>query len=176
MKNPEPQILEAMADEPRKNVKAMQTSGNVKSDLTTFGYTPTMMNNSVSTEGVNGEYAFDATEQKIILLTASTANKFLYCIAAHSGTHKDVPIHAEIVKAIRNKEQLGNEKLNALVGFTREIVAKHGLVSESSKARFINVGYSEIALMDMLADMALKTINNFLDHLMLTPIDGAIQV
>src|SRR5271165_474366 len=79
MKSLEPHIFESVADESRQNLKATQTSAHLKSSRTTFGDAPATMNNSVSAGGIRGRYAFDAMEQKIILLTASTANKFLYC-------------------------------------------------------------------------------------------------
>ncbi len=82
-------------------------------------------------------------------------------------------VDAEIVKTIRSKGHLQDTKLNALVQFTREVVAERGYASENAKASLLKAGYNEVTMMEVLVGIALKTISNYLDHLNPTPIEAA---
>ena len=54
-------------------------------------------------------------------------------------------------------------------------VSERGFVSEDAKKHFFEAGYDEVALMEILAGVALKTISNYLDHLSPISIDPAFQ-
>ena len=64
---------------------------------------------------------------------------------------------------------------DALVAITRDLVSERGFVSEDAKKAFFEAGHDEVALMEILAGVALKTISNYLDHLSPVSIDPAFQ-
>jgi alkylhydroperoxidase family enzyme len=84
-------------------------------------------------------------------------------------------VDGKAIKAVRTKSPLSDEKLNSLVALTRELVTERGFVAERIKEQFIENGYDENALMEVLAGIALMTMTNYLDHLNPVAIDPAFQ-
>jgi len=46
-----------------------------------------------------------------------------------------------------------------------------GLISEETKQDFLEAGYTQITMMEILMGVALKTLANYLDHINPLPID-----
>lgn len=148
--------------------------GFIPNLMATFANSPAVLNGYMGLDAAWSKSSLTPKEQQLILLTTSVENNCRYCTAAHSTILKSMmKVDAETVKAVRAKNSLQDAKLNALVQFTREVVAERGFVSENTKAAFLRAGYSEVAMMEVLVGIALKTISNYLDHLNPTPIEAA---
>ncbi len=84
-------------------------------------------------------------------------------------------LDAAVIKAIRNRKSLPDERQDALVALTRELVRERGFVAESVKERFFKARYDEATLMEVLIGVALKTMSNYLDHLNPISIDPVFR-
>lgn len=113
---------------------------------------------------------FDARHGEIIKLAASQANACHYCISAHTAILKSMGFSEEETLKIR-KGGLSNPKLEALAALTREIVTTRGFPSAVALEGFYAQGYSHGALMELVAYIALNTLNNYINHIAETPID-----
>lgn len=148
--------------------------GFIPNLMATFANSPAVLNGYMGLDAAWSKSSLTPKEQQIILLATSIENNCRYCTAAHSTILKGfMKVDAETVIAIRTKNQLQDAKLNALVQFTREVVGERGYASENTKANFLKAGYTEVTMMEVLVGVALKTISNYLDHLIPTPIDAA---
>lgn len=170
-----PLTIETAPDASQETLKSIKKGfGFIPNLMATFANSPAVLNGYMSLDAEWSKSSLSALEQQIILLTTSVENKCRYCIAAHSTILKSMmKVDTEVVNSIRSKTPLKDLKLNALVAFTREVVAERGHASESSKTKLINVGYSEVTMMEILVGVALKTMSNYLDHLNPTPVDTA---
>jgi len=176
MRNLRPRTIESSPEGSRENLKAVQLkAGFIPNLIATFGNSPAVLEGYLSLESAWGKCSLGAIERQVILLTASVENKCTYCIALHASTLKGMGFGGKSVKAIRHGEQLGEARLDALVDLTRELVAGRGLVAERTKERFMAAGYNEVAVMEVLVGVALKTISNYLDHLAPISIDAVFQ-
>jgi alkylhydroperoxidase family enzyme len=147
-----------------------------------FGFIPnlyaTLANSAPALNGYEKLYAewercsLSRIEQFIVLLAASVENSCPYCIAGYSHTLKHLQVGDSTIVAIQTKNQLPDAKLNALVRLVREAVSERGFVSEATKSRFVDAGYSETAAMEVLMGIALKTMANYLDHINPLKIDS----
>ena len=148
--------------------------GFIPNLMATFAHSPAVLNGYMGLDAAWSKSSLTAKEQQLILLTTSVENKCRYCIAAHSTILKNMmKVDTEVVQAVRTNQSLKDSKLNALVDFTREVVAERGHASEAAKAKLSNAGYNEVTMMEILVGIALKTISNYLDHLNPTPIEAA---
>lgn len=97
------------------------------------------------------ESGFTPTEQEVILLTISAENNCSYCMAAHSilaDTVSKVPL--EVTESIRNNTKISDDKLRGLSAFVSTMVNKRGLPDENEVQAFLNSGYAEGHILDII--------------------------
>jgi alkylhydroperoxidase family enzyme len=69
---------------------------------------------------------------------------------------------------------LQDQKLNALVAFTRAVVHERGWVAGSQELKdFFAVSYTPQNALEVLLGVAMKTLSNYANHLTDTPLDAA---
>ncbi len=119
---------------------------------------------------------FNPVEQEVVFLTISRVNNCHYCIAAHSAlavTMSEVP--TDITEAIRTNRTLPDDKLNALSEFVRVMLDSHGRPTPGQAGQFLDAGYDEQAMLDVILAIAVKTLSNYSNHLFNTPVDEMFQ-
>lgn len=117
--------------------------------------------------------ALSPKEQQLVMLAVSEQNKCEYCVAAHSMVAGMADVAPETITALRNGDNPTDPKEAALVAFARSAVANRGWVPESEQSAFLEAGYTERHVLDVLSILALKTLSNFTNHLAKTPLDEA---
>lgn len=119
--------------------------------------------------------ALTPEEQQIVLISASIENRCEYCVAAHSFLARNlVKVDGARVDALRAQSCLQDQKLNALVAFTRAVVRERGWVVGSQELKdFFAAGYTQQNALEVLLGVAMKTLSNYTNHLTDTPLDAA---
>ncbi len=106
------------------------------------------------------------TEQQVVLLVASVENGCEFCVAAHSVIAKKmVGVHEHIVAAIRNEDEIDDEKLESLAKFTREVVQQRGWVNGQPVENFLAAGYNRQQALEVILGVSLKTLSNYTNHM-----------
>ncbi|MEL6350089.1 MAG: carboxymuconolactone decarboxylase family protein [Myxococcota bacterium] len=171
-------------------VQTAQTAPEGSRDLLqgiqkTLGFIPnlygTMANNPAVLAGYLGlseafsKTSFRPQEQQLILLAASTLNGCDYCVAAHSTVAQMVKLDAGLLHSVRNSTPLADARLDALVNFTRTIVAERGWVSEDVIDAFVAAGWDRRQVPEVILGVSLKTFSNYFNHINQTEVDAAFQ-
>ncbi|MFP4261506.1 MAG: carboxymuconolactone decarboxylase family protein [Opitutales bacterium] len=118
----------------------------------------------------------DAQEQQIVMLATSEFNGCDYCMAAHSTVaEKMAKVPSEIVEALRDDREPDDDKVKALVRFTKALLEHRGWVPEDEQSAFLDASYDRRAVLDVITILALKTLSNYTNHLADTPLDEAFQ-
>lgn len=116
------------------------------------------------------------TERQVVLLVASAENHCTYCVAAHSMIAKHmVKADPAIVDAIRNLQPLPDTKLDTLASFARHVVQNRGVVCGKTLDNFIAAGYSRAHVLEVVLGVTFKTLSNYTNHIIDTPLDSAFQ-
>lgn len=124
-----------------------------------------------------GQGDLDAVEQQVVLLATSVENGCRFCVAAHSFIARNI-VKADnaVVDALRARRSIGNHpRLEALRVFTVAVVRQRGRVAGPALAAFRAAGYSERHALEVVLGVAVKTLSNYANHLMETPVDAAFQ-
>lgn len=177
MKHLKPLTIETAPEGSKNTLTSIQKGyGFIPNLMATFAHSPAVLNGYLAMDAAWETSSLSPKERQIILLATSVQNHCDYCKAAHSTILKTMmKVDAELVQAVRNGDTLSDAKLNALVGFTRELVNERGFVSERTKADFLKHGYSEVQMMEVIVGVALKTISNYIDHLNPVEIDAGFK-
>jgi len=119
--------------------------------------------------------SFSPTEKQIVLLTTSYINKCHYCMAVHSTVGQMFKVPEDVIQSLRNNEPINDKKLEALRQFTYAVVDKRGWVEESEINSFLEAGYSKAQALEVIVGVAQKTLSNYINHIVETPLDPAFE-
>lgn len=75
------------------------------------------------------------------------------------------------VEALREGTPLGEEKLEALRAFTRAVVVNRGWVSVEITQSFLNAGYTQQNILEVILGVSVKVLSNYTNHFANTPLD-----
>lgn len=166
-------------------------SGEAKSmiDMTKaqLGFAPNMYRTMANSEGYLSTYihgykafrassGFSAQEQEVVFLTLSRENGCDYCVAAHSMIgDKMAKIEQDVLAAVRSGEPLPNAKLQALSVFTSRLYETRGLISKLEATTFLDAGYSEQQILEVILAISVKTLSNYSNHIFHTDLDSAFD-
>lgn len=122
------------------------------------------------------ESGFTPAEQEVVFLTISYENGCEYCMAAHStiaDTRSGVPRY--VTEAIRGGTEIGDPRLRALTDFTRAMLRKRGRPDQKDVDSFLEAGFTEKQVLDIVLAIAVKTISNYTNHIFETPVDAPFK-
>ncbi len=149
--------------------------------LKTLGFVPNLLLGLSNSPPVLASYAelgksfakvgLTPVEMQAVLVVTSVENGCPYCVAAHSTFATGARIDPEVLRALREGREVADAKLDALAGFVRALVRTRGQVGEEDVRRFVAAGYTLEQGLGVLIGMAMKTIGNFANQFMQTPLD-----
>jgi uncharacterized peroxidase-related enzyme len=119
---------------------------------------------------------FTPAEQEVVFLTISRENGCHYCMAAHSFVADNISkVPMEVTDAIRNDDAIADRKIAELRDFTRTMVVSRGHPNQDDVSAFVQAGYSESHILDIILAISVKTISNYANHVFDTPVDAAFK-
>ena len=142
--------------------KVKKGFGFIPNLFAAFSNSPVLLEGYLGLDAVYSRGTLSAAERQLVLLTASVVNECAYCVAAHSTLSKGMlKVPATVVAAVRAGQPVADAKLNALVNLTRELVQSRGHVAAATIQSFLNAGYRNDQIGEVLIGVALKTLSNY---------------
>ncbi len=152
-----------------------------------LGFVPEMYRHMAKAPGLLSTYmhgyeqfrehsGFEPAEQEVVFLTISRANGCGYCMGAHSMLADQVSnVPPEVLEALREDKPIPDEKLAALSRFTRSMFDTRGNPSEADVRAFLDAGYEENHILQIVVALAVKTLSNYSNHLNKPELDDAFS-
>ncbi len=119
--------------------------------------------------------SFDKDELTVVWQTINVENECHYCVPAHTGIAKSMQVSDSITDALRDETPLPTPKLEALRDFTLSVVRDRGNVDSNKVQAFLDAGYSNQSILDIILGYSQKIMSNYTNHLAKTPVDSAFQ-
>ncbi len=174
------QLTLDLVDPDNANERARQLLDEAKSNL---GFVPNMYAGMVNAPGVLDTYlhgyklfreesGFEPAEQEVVFLTISYENGCHYCMAAHSMiADRASGVPEAVTEAIRAGKPIPDDKLAALAEFSRRMVVTAGKPTKADVQAFLDAGYTERHILEIILAIAVKTLSNYANHVFHTPVD-----
>lgn len=121
-------------------------------------------------KAVKGAGSLTGADHEVIALTTGQLNGCEYCMAAHTKSANAVGIDAETALNIR-KGQPKDPKHAAMTKFVTAIIEKNGHVSDQQLQSFKDAGYTDAAVVETIASIAINYFTNYFNHVHETQID-----
>jgi len=119
--------------------------------------------------------SFTDEEKTVVWQTANVEQNCHYCVPAHTGIAKMMKVDDAITDALRNETPLPTAKLEALRDFTLHVIRERGFVSEHDTQAFLDAGYSQANILEVILGAAQKLMSNYTNHFAHTPVDEMFQ-
>ncbi|MBB0025148.1 MULTISPECIES: carboxymuconolactone decarboxylase family protein [Burkholderiaceae] len=151
--------------------------------LKQVGFIPNMYANMVNVPGVLSTYlhgyaafrqksGFSPTEQEVVFLAISRVNGCNYCTAAHSMiADKMSGVPGDVLQAIRTGQPIPDARLAALFAMTQELVKNLGQPTAARVQEFLDVGFDESHLLNIILAISVKVLSNYSNHAFGTEVD-----
>lgn len=149
-----------------------------------MGFVPLMYGGMANVPGLLSTYlhgydafrratALTAAEQEVVMLAVSVFHGCSYCVAAHSTVADLQRVPAEVTDNVRDGKPLDDPRLEALREFTTVLLETRGRPQPEDVRAFLAAGYTEAQALELVLVIAVKTISNYTNHLLGTPLDAA---
>jgi len=145
--------------------------GFVPNILSGLAESPAALEAYMTAMGIFHRGSFSEAERDLVLIAISARNGCDYCVAAHSTQGASHGLSAEDLAAIRDRVPLSDPRLEALRRFVDTLVDKRGWVGEDDVQAFLAAGFERPQVLELLVAVAAKTLSNYANHLIGTPID-----
>ena len=141
--------------------------------LGALGEAPAALEAYLALGDILARSSFTAAEREVVIIAASAENGCAYCVAAHSTAAAMAKVPEEVIAALRDGRPIGDPRLEALRRFTEILVEKRGWASEEEVQAFIDAGFSRGQALEVVLGVAFKTLSNYANHIVGTPLDLA---
>jgi AhpD family alkylhydroperoxidase len=121
------------------------------------------------------ETSLTTIEQHVVWLTINYENDCGYCVPAHTGLAKLDAVPDDVIEALRNGTPIADPRLEALRRFTVQVVQKHGWVTDEDVQAFLDAGYTQQQILEVILGLAHKIISNYTNHVARTPVDAVFK-
>jgi len=148
-----------------------QQLGRVPNLLRVLGNSTAALSGYLDFSGaLAGGGGLDARQREVVAISVAEANGCGYCLAAHCTIGKTAGLSPDAINAARQGD--GSDDANrALVGFTNAVLQHRGRVDDDELEAFRAAGFSDEAVTEVVAHVALNVFTNYLNNLAETEID-----
>ncbi|MEL7490287.1 MAG: carboxymuconolactone decarboxylase family protein [Pseudomonadota bacterium] len=159
--------------ERRNTLEAVQKNyGFVPNLLAGLAEAPATARAYMALGGEVTKTSFTPTERHVAWFAVNFYHDCHYCMPAHTAIAKSENIADDVVEAARRGGGYADPKLQALHEFATQLVEDRGAVDVSAVEEFLTAGYAKQHVLELVLVIAHKTISNYANHLMKTPVDA----
>lgn len=164
---------------PEKSKSLLENSKNA------YGYIPNLHGVLAEAPGLLEAYqnmhelvvnsSFDSDEITVLWQSINVEHACHYCVPAHTAIAKAMKVDDAITEALRNETELPTQKLETLRKVTLSVVENRGNISQEEIKEFLDAGFTQRQLLEIILGVAQKTISNYTNHIANTPLDEGFQ-
>jgi len=141
--------------------------------LATMGEAPALLEGYMALASIFEKTNLSETERQVIQLTNNRLNGCMYCMAAHTSISQMAGVKPDVIEALRNDMPIADAKLEALRTFTTVINQSRGWPSEAEINVFLEAGYTQQNILEVILGTSLKVMSNYTNHIAETALDDA---
>ncbi|GAB6389975.1 carboxymuconolactone decarboxylase family protein [Stutzerimonas marianensis] len=161
-----PVSIEHAPDAARPLLSGIQKSlGSVPNAFRTLAHAPAALGGYLALSQALGKNSLSARQRETVALATSEVNGCDYCLAAHSMFGRKAGLDDSAIELARRGS------LDAVATFARQVTESRGQVSDEQLAEARAAGLSDAQIVDIVAQIALMTLTNYLNNVAQTDVD-----
>lgn len=155
--------------------KAQQAMGFIPNLFANMAEAPASLEAYQTLDGIFAKTSLSPVEREVVLLATSVENRCHFCVAAHSGRARQAGMDEAVLDALRAGDTLPDARLDALAAFTRAVVRERGWVGDAALQAFIDAGFTQGQVLEVVLGVSLKTLSNYTNHIAGTPLNAELS-
>jgi len=116
--------------------------------------------------------SFTEEQIQVLLLTNAVTNACAWAVAFHTALALKEGVDAADVEAIRQGRDPRNPKNSALSSLARALIEKRGHVDDADTSKFLQAGFTESHLLEVIAVIAASTMTNYTGSVTHPPVEA----
>ncbi len=141
----------------------------------TMAEAPALLEGYTTLSGIFDKTSFSETERQVVLMTNNLLNGCAYCMSAHTALSKMGGVSDDVIDSLRAETPIADTKLEALRQFATVINQTRGWPDYDDLEAFLNAGYTQQHVLEVLIGTALKVMSNYANHIAVTDLDDAFK-
>ena len=110
-------------------------------------------------------------ETNLVQLTTSQVNDCTYCVAVHSALGRMQGVDSSTLEAVAAGQSIAEAEGAKYVNATRLLMDKQGHLSGQDLAELEHQGIDREVLFEIIGNIAVKTLSNWVNHIARTKVD-----
>ena len=160
-----------VAPEAQATFDALQkNTGKVPNLYATMGYSANALNSYMAYVQAQAKGSFHLKEREAIFLIVSQLNGCEYCLASHTQSALKAGWTENETLQLR-AGKLDDKKWIAIYNFVQSVIEHKGRVEDATLNAFLDTGYTEKAVMDLMVLINVMSFTNYTYRLIQVPID-----
>lgn len=139
--------------------------GFIPNTFATLAHAPAALSGYLALSQALGKGTLNAKSREVVALASSQVNGCEYCLAAHTLFAGKAGLSAADIRSARDGE------FDAVARLTRQIIESSGRLSDAQLQTARDAGLSDAAIVEVVANVALMTLTNYLNNLAETAVD-----
>src|SRR3984893_497533 len=119
--------------------------------------------------------SFTEAQIQTLLLTNAVTNACSWAVAFHTALALKEGLHSADVEAIRDGRAPEDRKHAALSTLTKTLIEKRGHLDDRDVGRFLEAGFNQAQVLEVLAVLAASTITNYVGNITKPPVEAPFQ-
>jgi len=152
--------------------KATEAFGMLPNVLGVMATSPELLDSYLMLHNSFQNTSLSVTERNVVWMVINVENQCQYCVPAHAVIAKMQGLDNELIQQLYDGVQLSDARLEILRQFTLKIVRQHGQLATTDVQVFLDAGFTQRHILDVILGVAQKTISNYVNHFANTPLDA----
>ena len=119
--------------------------------------------------------SFTEAEVQVLLLTNAVTNSSSWPVAFHTALGLKQGIDPADIQAIRERQLPKQKRYAALSGLAKKLIEKRGQLTDDDRTAFLEAGFEEEHLLEVVAVIAASTITNYAGKITNPPLEALLQ-
>ncbi len=163
-----PDTADAQAQQLLAQVK--KKLGRVPNLLRVFAHSPAALEGYLGLSGALGQGLLAPKLREQIALTVGEINQCTYCLSAHTAIARLTGLDDAAILDARSA-RAADPKAAAILSLARSLVVERGRLSDRDLAAARGAGVGDGELVELVAQVALNLLTNYLNHVAETVVD-----
>ena len=168
--------IESAPFESKPSLEALQSAfGTIPNIAGAMATSPVLIDSLVALFGKVHGGSFSEQQIQVVLLTNAVTNACPWAVAFHSFLAIKEGVNAADVNAIREHQVPNGAKNAALSTLAQTLIEKRGHLGDRDVSAFLQGGFDERHLLEVVAIVAASTITNYTGNITHPPLEEAFQ-
>ena len=160
----------------RPSLEALQAAfGTIPNIAGPMAASPVLVGSLVALFGKVHGGSFTEPQIQVLLLTNAVTNKAEWAVAFHSTLSLQQGLSPDDVEAIRAARLPSDPTFAALSRLARTLIERRGQIEAADRDAFLQVGFTEQHLLEVIAVSAASTITNYTANVTRPPLEAAFR-